>query len=194
MIWKVTSVLIAPPPTCFYSFICLLICLLLNPPESTNRLIRFLCIKPTCSLSFFLDSGHVKRKKKAMGLSFTIKHLLLIEHKPNPQFFACCFWIFIYLAKPVLVAACGISAVACGSSSLTWDPTWAPCFGNSESWLLDHQGSPPESLSFGCHCPSNVQWVAQRSAQWIRLRKRRQRRWWWWRKKKEIIHKWRWTV
>lgn len=98
MIWKVTSVLIAPPPTCFYSFICLLICLLLNPPESTNRLIRFLCIKPTCSLSFSLDSicGHVKRKKKAVGLSFTIKHLLLIEHKPNPSVF-CLLLLNIYL-------------------------------------------------------------------------------------------------
>ena len=29
-----------------------------------------------------------------------------------------------------------------GSSSLTRDGTQAPCIGNTESWPLDHQGSP----------------------------------------------------
>lgn len=83
--WKVRFILfLLPPPTSFYSFFspASFSFTYIKPPEGTNRLISFLCVKPT--LSSFLGNiyGQIK-KKKALDLSF-IKYLLFVEHKPNP--------------------------------------------------------------------------------------------------------------
>ena len=47
--------------------------------------------------------------------------------------------------QDLLVAACGLLSCGmhAGSSSPTRDRTWAPCTGSSESYPLDHRGSPP---------------------------------------------------
>ena len=52
-------------------------------------------------------------------------------------------WIFV-AAFQLLVVAHGISFPKQGSNP-------GPCIGNSESWPLDHQGSPSSSLSFVFH-------------------------------------------
>ena len=55
------------------------------------------------------------------------------------------------LSCGIFIAACGLLSygmrtLSCsmhaGSSSLTRDQTWAPCIGSTESYPLDHQGSP----------------------------------------------------
>ena len=67
--------------------------------------------------------------------------------------FLCLFiYLFIYLfwlcqvlvvAHRILVAACFFScSMHVGSSSLTRDQTRAPCIESTESYPLDHQGSP----------------------------------------------------
>ena len=67
----------------------------------------------------------------------------------QPFFFF--FSIYLFRLRPVSVAAHGILVAACGvfsccmpvgSSSLTRDRTWSPCIGSSESYPLDHWGSP----------------------------------------------------
>ena len=64
-------------------------------------------------------------------------------HSRKPFFF---FFFKLWLHR-VLVAAgtllsCGMRV---GSSSLTRDPTRAPCTGSVESCPLDHQGSPKKT-------------------------------------------------
>ena len=58
---------------------------------------------------------------------------------------------FIYLSRlcQVLVVACRLLSCSmhAGSSSLTRDQTWAPCIGSTESYPLDHQGSPSEIVN-----------------------------------------------
>ena len=67
--------------------------------------------------------------------------------------FVCLFWLHwvLVVACGIFIAACGIFScgvweLSCGmhvgSSSLTRDRTWAPCIGSTESYPLDHQGSP----------------------------------------------------
>ena len=50
--------------------------------------------------------------------------------------------------------SCGMRTLSCGmhagSSSLTRDPTQAPCIGSEESYPLDHQGSP------SCHSSPRI--------------------------------------
>ena len=48
-----------------------------------------------------------------------------------------------------LVAACGLLSCSmnAGSSYPTRDQTRAPCIGSTESYPLDHQGSPQDNVS-----------------------------------------------
>ena len=53
------------------------------------------------------------------------------------------FFNLLFRLCQVLVAACRLSCgLHVGSSSLTREWTWARCTGSTESYPLDHQGSP----------------------------------------------------
>ena len=64
---------------------------------------------------------------------------------------SCNTWApYLQLVGSLVVAhqlrSCGMRTPSCsmhvGSSSLTRDPTRAPCIGSAESYPLHHQGSP----------------------------------------------------
>ena len=62
------------------------------------------------------------------------------------RIFSCGMWAFFFLVVACGLLSCTTWTFSCsmheGSSSLTRDQTWAPCIGSSESYPLDHQGSP----------------------------------------------------
>ena len=79
---------------------------------------------------------------RSLGQTSWRREWLLI---PIIFFYIYCY-VFIYLAVPGLICGSELLAEACGSVSPTRDRTRAPCIGSTESYPLDHQGSPHSNI------------------------------------------------
>ena len=108
-----------------------------------------------------------------MDPSFIKKSSLTFVHQGNVLCLLLFYLNYLFRLCWVLVAACGIFSwgirtLSCsmhaGSSSLTRDQTRAPCIGSTDSYQLDHQGSP---LCFLLKCDSDSSFLSHKIDEFI---------------------------
>ena len=91
---------------------------------------------------------------QTQGSVLSLLHFRQILYCQSQWFFK----IFSILVYFMYLAVCDLQSSLwhVGSSSLTRDPTQAPCFGSTESQPLDHQRSPWNTFEMSCFIHKEV--------------------------------------